>query len=85
VSARTPEEIRAAALHVLAEIAPEADLAALDPHEPLREALDHDSMDFLNFLVGLKKATGIEVPESDYAQVATLATCVGYLAARVAR
>jgi acyl carrier protein len=78
----TREEALAVIARVLARIAPEADLAALDPAADLRESLDIDSMDFLNFVVGLHKETGVEVPESDYPALATLAGCLDYLAAR---
>ncbi|HVP29828.1 MAG TPA: acyl carrier protein [Myxococcota bacterium] len=77
----TDAELRDAAFAVLREIAPEADLPALDPNADLREALDLDSMDFLHFMVGLHEATGVDVPESDYARLSTLAGCVAYLAA----
>jgi acyl carrier protein len=46
-------EIRALAADVLAGIAPEADLSTVGDDEDLREALDLDSMDFLNFVIGL--------------------------------
>ena len=82
MSALGGEALRASALRVLAGIAPEAELEALDPNADLREALDLDSMDFLNFVIGLHAATGIEVPEADYRQLATLEGCVAYLAAR---
>jgi acyl carrier protein len=72
------ETIRA----TLARIAPEADFDALSPDADLQEALDLDSMDFLNFVIGLKEATGVEIPEHDYAQVATLRGCIEYLGAR---
>jgi acyl carrier protein len=74
--------LREKILGVLAGIAPEADLAALDPDAELREVLDLDSMDFLNFVVGLHEVTGVDVPEADYAQLATLAGVIAYLAAR---
>ena len=77
----TKDELRALALRVLGGIAPEADLTALDPGADLREWLDLDSMDFLNFVVGLHQGTGIDVPESDYARLSTLDDCVAYLAA----
>ncbi len=76
----TKDELRTIALEVLGGIAPEADLAALDPDADLRETLDIDSMDFLNFVVGLHDRTGIDVPESDYALLSTLGGCVAYLA-----
>jgi acyl carrier protein len=77
----TREELRAAALAALGEIAPEADLATLAPDAELRETLDLDSMDFLGFVQRLAAATGVEVPEVDYAKLATLEACVAYLAA----
>jgi acyl carrier protein len=66
----------------LGKIAPEADLDALAPHVNIRQALDIDSFDFLNFLIGLNEELGVEVPEADYGQLATLADMVRYLAAR---
>jgi len=80
----TPERIRAAVLAALGDVAPEADLAALRPDAELREVLDLDSMDFLGFVQRIAAATGVEVPEADYAQLATLGGCVDYLAARTA-
>ena len=50
----------------------------------LREELDIDSMDFLNFVIGLHERTGIDVPERDYPKLATLAGCVSYLSAAAA-
>ena len=80
----TPEEIRGVVLHVLGTIAPEADLAALDPHADLRDQLDLDSMDVLNFAVAVHEALGVDIPEADYPRLVTLDACVAYLAARAA-
>jgi acyl carrier protein len=60
-------------------IAPEADLTALDDDMSLRDELDLDSMDFLNFVVGIHDRSGVEVPERDYPQLVTLGGCVDYL------
>ena len=79
---KTPEELRAAVLSVLGEIAPESDPAAIDPGASLRQQLDIDSMDFLNLVIALHKRLGIEIPERDYGQVQSLDAIVGYLAAR---
>ena len=78
----TKDEIRATVLRVLGDIAPEADLAALEPDVDLREQLDLDSMDVLNFVVGLHTALGVEIPEVDYPKFATLDGGVDYLTAR---
>ena len=80
----TKDEIRATALRVLGDIAPEADLASLKRDVDLREQLDLDSMDILNFVVGLHAAFGVEIPEADYPRFATLDGGVEYLTARLA-
>ena len=49
------------------------------PGETLQEALDLDSIDFLNLVVGLTESTGIEIPERDYPQLSTLDGAVAYL------
>ena len=76
----TRDEIRKVVLHNLARIAPEADLATIKPDINLREQLDLDSIDVLNFLVGLNKELKVEIPEKDYRRIATLNDCVEYLA-----
>jgi acyl carrier protein len=75
-------DIRAVVLDALAAIAPEADLGQLDPAEDVREALDLDSMDILRFATALHERLGVDVPESDYAQIATVDGCVSYLERR---
>jgi acyl carrier protein len=77
----TKDEIKAAVLRMLGQVAPEADLGALKPNLRLRDQLDVDSMDLLNFVIGLHKEFKVEIPESDYPKLATLDGCVEYLAA----
>jgi acyl carrier protein len=76
------DELRATVLRVLGTIAPEADLAAIESAKNLRDQLDLDSMDFLNFLIGLEKEIHVDIPERDYRQLTTLDACVAYLFAR---
>lgn len=76
-------EIRAKVLEVLGTIAPELDPVALAPDANLRDQLDVDSMDFLNFVIGLHKAFGVEVPEADYRKLFTLDGCVSYLSGKL--
>lgn len=75
------ERARDVLLGSLGEIAPEADPAAIDPDVPLTEQLELDSMDFLNLIVAVAARTGIEVPERDYPQLATLTGAIAYLVA----
>lgn len=67
---------------LIRQIAAEADLSALDPDAPLQEGLDLDSMDFLNLVSAVHDRTGIDIPERDYPQLATLASFASYIAAR---
>ena len=79
----TREEIRAAVIAALTRIVPEIDPSQLHPDEPFREAYDLDSMDFLNFVIGVHSGLGVDVPEADYGKMATLDGAVGYLASRL--
>lgn len=64
---------------VLSGIAPEADLDALPGRARMRDELDLDSMDFLNFISGLHERTGFDIPEADYPKLFTLDGAVAYL------
>jgi acyl carrier protein len=81
----TRDEIKNTVLRILGGIAPEADLTQINPQVGFREQLDIDSMDLLNFAIGLKKELGVEVPEADYPKVASLDGCVEYVMERHAR
>ncbi len=76
-----PEDLKSHVLAALSDVAPEVDVSSLPDDVTIRDELDIDSMDFLNFVIGLKDETGVEVPESDYARVSTLAAGTSYLSA----
>ena len=76
----TREEIRETVVRLLGKIAPEADLSRIKPNLRIRDQLDIDSMDLLNFVIELHKELKVEIPESDYAKLSTLDGCVNYLA-----
>jgi len=78
----TPDEIRRVVYRVLRGVAPESEPEKLDPKQSVRDELDLDSVDFMNFVVGLHEALGVDVPESDYAKLGTIDGCVAYLAAK---
>jgi len=75
----TRDELRAHVLAALSGIAPEADPASLRGSVALRDQLDLDSMDFLNFLIAVHQRTGVEIPEADYGKLSTLDQLVAYL------
>ena len=78
----TKQEIRDKVLRVLGQIAPEADLSRIKPDLKIRDQLDIDSMDLLNWVIGLHRELKVEIPETDYPRLATLEGCIDYLAAR---
>ncbi len=79
----TKEEIKTSVLRILGQIAPEADLSRIKSNLRLRDQLDIDSMDLLNFVIGLHKELNIEIPEADYPKLVTLDGSVNYLLARI--
>jgi len=79
----TDRELQSIMFAELQKVAPESDPSGLDVHESIREGLDIDSYSFLKVLVGLNERTGIEIPESDYGQLATLAGMLNYLRAHL--
>lgn len=73
-------EARSLAAEVLAGIAPEADLSIIGDEEDLRDSLDLDSMDFMNFVIGLSERSGIDIPEADTPRLRTMRGLAAYLA-----
>lgn len=78
----TEEDIRKLACELLSDIAPDTEPSALPGDRDIREGLDIDSMDFLNFVIALTKRTGIPIPEEDYPKLFTLDGVVAYVAAK---
>jgi len=74
-----PQQAKDVIFKVLSGIAPEADLGSLGGKMQLRDELDLDSMDFLNFITALHERTGMNIPETDYPKLATLDGAVAYL------
>jgi acyl carrier protein len=76
---RDDAALRTAVVDTLRRIAPEVSPAELRADVPLRDQVDLDSMDWLNFLIALHGALGVDIPESDYAKLVTLDDLLGYL------
>ena len=75
----TRDEVRQAILNILKDIAPDEDVSSIEDDAVLREQIDLDSMDFLDIVMELRKRFDIEVPESDYQELASMASCIQYL------
>lgn len=79
----TPDQIRAAFLEELARVAPDIDPADVGENDHIQDDLELDSMDVLNLVTGLHARLGVDIPEADYPQIATLALAVPFLAGRI--
>lgn len=77
------EDISKAIIEIINDILPDGDCSDVDPDVKLRDQLDLDSMDFLDIVMELRKQYSVEVPEEEYPQLATLNSCVEYLAPKM--
>ncbi|MGB0370533.1 MAG: acyl carrier protein [Opitutales bacterium] len=75
----TKDDVKQIVKDIIEEIAPDEDLGSLQDEVRLRDQLDLDSMDFLDIVMELRKQHGIEVPEADYPELASLQSCADYL------
>lgn len=76
----TNEQVRTNVLNIIADIALDDDVTGIKDEVALRDQLELDSMDFLDIVMELKKRHKIEVPQEDYPRLASLQSCVEYLA-----
>jgi acyl carrier protein len=76
-------EIRQIVREALSNVAPEVDLDAIDSAKDLRDQIDIDSVDFLNFVIGLHTELGVDIPDADVPKLGTLNGCVAYLQSRM--
>lgn len=66
----------------LAKIALGSDPAALDLDDNLREGLDIDSFDALNFFIALSERLHIDISEKDMGKLNTMGEILHYLQAQ---
>ena len=76
------QPVRERLLALLVSVAPDVDPVEVLPAVDFRDQFDFDSMDLLNFAIAVSEEFAIDVPETDYAQLASLERCEAYLAAR---
>ena len=76
------DDIRETVLSLLTDVAPEMDADDIEDDVLLRDQVDLDSMDWLNFLQRIHRKFEIDIPEADYATLRTLTDLVNYIAAR---
>ncbi len=75
----TTDEAKAIIFDVLGGIAPEIDPADVEHDVDLSEQLDLDSMDFLNWMIGISQRTGVDIPQRDAVEFLTIDGAANYL------
>lgn len=85
MTAASEKEIREVVLRALSNVAPEIDSNSIDPGKDLGDQIDIDSVDFLNFVIGLHKELGVDIPDADVPKLRTLNGCVAYLLSKTGR
>ena len=78
-AATSPDELRAQIVDILRRTVPGAEVEGLDPQADLRDQLDMDSLDVLNFATALSHELDVPVAESDYPELMTLERCTAYV------
>ncbi len=77
----TRDAIHAALIEILSDIVDDVDWGAFQLMDDLKGKLE--SMDFLDVIMELRKKYGVEVPEADYGNFATMQGCIDYLEPRL--
>lgn len=81
----TEEELVEVVFELLKRIAPETDPRTLNPEENIRQALNIDSFDALQFIVAISEKLQVDIPEEDYGKTANLKSLVAYLKQRITK
>ena len=74
-----PEILHQTIIVLLQQIAPDTEPATLKLEENIRETLNIDSFDFLQFVILLHEKTGVEIPEEDYGKINTIQNAIAYI------
>ena len=79
----TQQEIKQSLFTLLKQIAPETEPSTLKPDENIREKLNIDSFDTLQFIVSVNEKFGIEIPEEDYGKITTIGLLTSYISSKL--
>ena len=73
------QQLRALIVEVIGDVAPEADLARIDPGVSFHDQFEIDSVDYLTIMMTLEARLGVAIPEADYPKLSSLDGCIHYL------
>jgi acyl carrier protein len=72
-------EIKKVILSLLQTIAPDSDPEKLNDNDDIRKETGIDSFDTLQFITGIYKKLGVNIPEEDYGKITTLTKLIEYI------
>ncbi|WP_026898260.1 acyl carrier protein [Daejeonella oryzae] len=75
----TELEIKQIIFKLLKQIAPDSEPESLMPDDLIRQKLEIDSYDALQFVIALDEHFGIQTPEEDYGKIETLKNLTTYI------
>lgn len=75
----TTNEAKQIIFEILSRIAPEVAPNEVEHDVDLSEQLDLDSMDYLNWLIGISETTGVDIPQRDASRFLTIDGAASYL------
>jgi acyl carrier protein len=84
-SPRPDPAISARILALLVDVAPDVDPQSVRPEKNFREQFDFDSMDTFSLAAAIHSSFGIDIPERDYRELASLDKCAAYVCAKLAK
>lgn len=73
------QDIRAAVIDELVNVAPDIDPATVEDDKSLRDEYDLDSMDSVNLVIAIHRRLGVSIPESEFARLQSVQDIVTYL------
>ena len=79
----TDAELAELVKRALYEVAPDIEGEDVDPDMSFSDQFEVDSMDLLNLVIAVHKATNLEIPEADQSNFTTLTGSVAYLRRRL--
>ena len=72
-------ELKQIIIEELAKVAPGSDPSALGANDDLREGLDIDSFDALNFFIAISERLHVDISEKDMGRLGTINEILLYL------
>jgi acyl carrier protein len=79
----TRAEVQHQIIMALGRVAPEVNMTTLAADKPIRDQIDLDSVDYLNFIIDVHSRTGVDIPEADYGKLTSIDAAIDYIVEKI--